>query len=97
MEFLVENEDSVDILIQLQPKATRAAVRGLHGERLKIAVNAPPVDDKANNALIKYLAEILSIPASGLVLIRGQKSREKTVRITGAVLDDIKQNLEKYL
>ena len=71
---------TVDILVQ--PRASRAAL-SLHGDLLKIAVTAPPVDGKANAAVIDALAEALRIPRSSIEIARGETGRRKTVRIRG--------------
>jgi uncharacterized protein (TIGR00251 family) len=54
---------------------------GTHGERLKIKVTAPPVDGKANDHLIRYLAGLFEVPCSRIDLLAGHSSRSKRVRI----------------
>jgi uncharacterized protein len=70
--------------VALAPRAGRSRIVGLHGGRLKIAVGAPPVDGKANQALIELLAEVLGLPKRAVSIVRGLSSRQKTVVITGA-------------
>jgi uncharacterized protein (TIGR00251 family) len=56
------------------------------GERLKISVNAPPVDGKANEAVIRVLAETFGVQKSAIEIVRGETGRRKTVRIRGVTL-----------
>lgn len=67
--------------LYIQPKASRDKIVGLHGEEIKIAITAPPVDGKANAHLTKYLAKQFKV-AKGLVNIeKGELGRHKQVRI----------------
>ncbi|ANU37513.1 DUF167 family protein YggU [Vibrio scophthalmi] len=75
-----EGEDIV-LRLYIQPKASRDKIVGLHGEEVKIAITAPPVDGKANAHLSKYLAKQFKV-AKGLVKIeKGELGRHKQVRI----------------
>lgn len=75
-----EGEDIV-LRLYIQPKASRDKIVGLHGEEVKIAITAPPVDGKANAHLAKYLAKQFKV-AKGLVNIeKGELGRHKQVRI----------------
>lgn len=75
-----EGEDVV-LRLYIQPKASRDKIVGLHGEEIKIAITAPPVDGKANAHLTKYLAKQFKV-AKGLVNIeKGELGRHKQVRI----------------
>jgi uncharacterized protein len=67
--------------LHVQPGAARTEVAGLHGEALKIRLAAPPVDGKANAALLRYLADAFAVPLRQVTLVRGETSRQKTVRI----------------
>ncbi|EGR3222225.1 DUF167 family protein YggU [Vibrio parahaemolyticus] len=80
-------QDGEDIVLKLyiQPKASRDKIVGLHGEELKIAITAPPVDGKANAHLIKYLAKQFKV-AKGLITIeKGELGRHKQVRIQAPI------------
>jgi len=72
---------SLTLDLQIQPGAARDELVGLHGERFKIRISAPPVDGRANRHLIDYLAEIFGVPRSRITLLRGETGRAKTVRI----------------
>ncbi len=74
-------EDDILLRLYIQPKASRDKIIGLHGEELKVAITAPPVDGKANSHLTKYLSKQFKV-AKGLVKIeKGELGRHKQVRI----------------
>ncbi|WP_318479418.1 DUF167 family protein YggU [Photobacterium leiognathi] len=75
--------DGDDLIIRLyiQPKASRDQIVGLHGDEIKIAITAPPVDGKANAHLVKYLSKQFKV-AKGLIHVeKGLQGRHKQVRI----------------
>lgn len=79
------HEDGADVVLALhiQPGAKRSEVVGQHGDALKIRLAAPPVDGKANAALVAFLAARLGVPKARIELVAGQSSRAKRVRIAG--------------
>jgi hypothetical protein len=83
--FLREDKDgSVWIDIQVTPNAPRTMTDGLHDGALRVRLNAPPVDGKANLALVKWLAAQLKVARAGVSVERGETSRRKQVRIDAA-------------
>jgi len=81
--WLREDADGVLIAVHLQPGARRSAVCGEHGGRLKIAIAAPPLQGRANDALLEWIAGRLDLPRRQVRLLAGQRSRDKTVRAEG--------------
>jgi uncharacterized protein (TIGR00251 family) len=81
--FLREGGSGVTLEVSIAPKSSRDAVLGEHGGRLKIALTAPPVDGKANEALIAFLASALGVPKRNITILRGQSSRQKVVEVMG--------------
>ncbi|MBL8454501.1 MAG: YggU family protein [Zoogloea sp.] len=77
-------DGSVLLTLHIQPGAKKTEIVGLHGEALKIRLAAPPVDGKANAALIAYLARVCGVSRSAVALVSGESARAKRVRITGA-------------
>jgi len=71
------------LLIHCQPGAKMTRVVGEHGGRLKMALNAPAVDNKANEALVAWLSERLSIPRRQVEIVSGQTGRQKRVMVQG--------------
>lgn len=74
-------DGAVQLAVRAQPGARRSAVLGLHGERIRVAIQAPPVDGKANDALERFLAELLGIPRARVSVTAGVSSRDKRVTI----------------
>jgi uncharacterized protein (TIGR00251 family) len=73
---------SVKLTVYVQPGAKKTAVVGMHGDYLKISLNAPPVEGAANKQLIYFLAEKLKLKMKAIELVNGEKSRIKTVNIS---------------
>ena len=71
----------IDVLVV--PRASRTAVGSMTGDRLRVAVTAPPVDGAANAAVIQALAEAFAVPRRAIEIVRGETGRRKTVRIAG--------------
>lgn len=69
--------------MHVQPGASRSAFAGMHGDRVKIRLAAPPVEGKANAALIEFLAAHYGVPRRNVVIVSGLKSRRKKVSIAG--------------
>ena len=65
----------------IQPKASRDQIQGIHGDELKVAITAPPVDGQANSHLIKYLAKQFKVAKGQFQIVRGELGRHKTVTI----------------
>jgi len=79
-----EASGSLILSLHIQPGASRTAFAGLHGNALKIRLAAPPVDGKANQALLAFLAEELGVPKSQVEMIGGATSRLKRMRVREA-------------
>jgi hypothetical protein len=88
-------EGGVQIRIRAQPRASRNAVVGLHGGRLKVAVTAAPTEGKANRAVLEVLAEALGVRASAVAVVAGDRSRDKTFRVAGLSVADARGRLKK--
>ena len=65
----------------IQPKASRDQIQGVHGDELKVAITAPPVDGQANSHLIKYLAKQFKVAKGQIQIVRGELGRHKTVTV----------------
>jgi len=77
----------VSVAVRVVPRASRTAILGLYDggteTRLKVALAAPPVDGRANEALVQFFADILGVPRSAVSLAAGEQARNKRVRIAG--------------
>lgn len=83
MSFFRAFDGGLDLLIWVAPRASRPGLGPLHGERLRAAVSAPPVDGAANEALRELFAEALSVPRGAVSIVQGATGRNKTVRVSG--------------
>lgn len=77
---------TVTLCVHAQPGARRTEVAGRHGASVKIRVAAPALEDRANAALVDYLAERFAVPRRHVTLVAGAKSREKRLEIRGSTL-----------
>ncbi len=81
-EFFQWQDDDLIISCHLQPKASKTEVVGLHGDALKVRIKAAPVEGKANAELIRFLAKEFAVSKRDVVLISGELSRQKRIRIS---------------
>ena len=82
--YRVAGDGRITLTLHIQPGAKKTEFAGLHGDALKIRLAAPPVDGKANEALIKFMAERLGLARSDVTLKSGQTSRRKVLEVAGA-------------
>jgi uncharacterized protein (TIGR00251 family) len=80
---------SCTLAIKAIPNAPRSEVTGWLGDALKVKVHAPPVEGRANAALCEFLAETFGLPRRAVTVLRGDTSRQKTVRLDGLTLADV--------
>ncbi len=78
------SDGSLLLRLHVQPRASANAMAGLQGDALKLRLTTPPVDGKANKAVIAYLAKFFHLPKSAFFIKSGQQSRLKIVAIKGA-------------
>lgn len=81
--FLREDGEAVWLAVKVQPRASANEVAGMQGGELRIRLRAPPVDDAANDELVRFLAGLLDCPRRQVELVRGHRSRHKILRILG--------------
>jgi len=79
--------------VQVVPRASKDEIAGIHGDALKVRLTAPPVEGRANEALIAFLAQRLGVRKSQVEIVAGATSRRKMVRVTGLS----PQEVERYL
>lgn len=89
--------DGVVLRVHLQPRASHNRFLGLHGEALKIALTAPPIDGAANAALLELLTTTLHLPRTACVLQAGEKSRDKRVLIRTPTPERLIQQFEELI
>jgi uncharacterized protein len=86
--------DASTLRVRLTPRAARNQIDGWDGDLLRLRVTAPPVEGKANHALIRLLADALDVSPSRLRLIKGQTSRQKVIAVDGLSGDEIRARLD---
>jgi uncharacterized protein (TIGR00251 family) len=91
--FFYAQPDGVLLSVKLQPRAAKNQINGTQGNELKIQVTAPPVDSAANEALVQLQAETLDCGRNRIEIIRGQKSRHKTVKLYGFTAEEAFQKI----
>ena len=79
--------ETVTLNLHVQPGARHNEIVGLHGDSLKIRLAAPPIDGRANETLLKYMAMLFNVPLRQVALRQGKKSRRKVVVITGSKIE----------
>jgi uncharacterized protein len=84
----------ITLTLHIQPGAKKTEFAGRHGDALKIRLAAPPVDGKANEALVRFVAETLGLAKSAVNLKSGQTSRRKVLEIVGSSIKAIEQFAE---
>lgn len=92
------SDDGTPILrVHAQPGAGRTAVSGRYGDALKVRVAAPPEGGRANDALVKYLAELFGLKAAQVVLTGGAANRSKRFQISGLEGEEFRRLLQGAL
>ena len=92
-----ESAKGVSFAVKVQPRARKNAVTGIVSDSLKLALTAPPVDGRANQAAIEFLAEVLEIPRASITIASGETSRNKVVRVFGVSKQVVEQRLSEVL
>ena len=93
MASLPSSPPTCTLDLKVVPNAPRNEVAGWLGDALKVKVHAPALEGRANDELCAFLADALALPRRAVTLLRGEKSRQKTVRITGLTLAEAKRRL----
>ena len=85
--------ETARLSIRLTPRASRDAIAGFEGETLRVRVTAPPVEGRANRALVRLLAKRLSLPRGAVRVVAGQASRNKVVAVDGLGAAELRRRL----
>jgi uncharacterized protein (TIGR00251 family) len=92
---VIQNSPSgATFAVKVHPRAKKNAITGKVGDALKVALTAPPVDGKANEACIEFFAKLLKVPRSSVTIAAGQSSRNKVIRVAELSPEEIKKRLE---
>jgi uncharacterized protein len=94
MAAIQDSRNGVTFAVKVHPRAKKNAITGEVGEALKLALTAPPVDGKANQACIEFFAKLLKVPRSSVTIAAGQTSRNKVIRVAGLSADEVRRRME---
>ena len=90
---ILERDGAIIVCVRVQPRASKDEIAGEMGGALKVRLQAPAVQNRANDALIEYLAQLLKTPKSAVRILSGDRSRTKRIEIRGVT----RQQLETLL
>ena len=88
-----ETGDGATFAVKIHPRAKKNAITGEVGDALKLALTAPPVEGRANEACIEFLANLLKVPRSSVTIASGETSRRKVIRVVGLSATELRQRL----
>jgi uncharacterized protein (TIGR00251 family) len=88
-----DTEAGVTFAVKVHPRAKKNAITGEVGDALKLALTAPPVDGKANEACIEFFAKVLKVPRSSVTIAAGLTSRNKVIRVAGLSVEEVQKRL----
>ena|SRR5579872_5205731 len=92
-----ESKNGLIFAVKVHPRAKKDAITGIVGDALKLSLTAPPVEGRANEAVIGFFAKLLRVPKSSVTIAAGQSNRNKTIRVCGVGKDFLHQTLESAL
>ena len=99
MNWLKQNRSTTIINISVIPRSSKSEIVGIYNDCLKIKLQAPPVDNAANEELVRFLAARLKIPKKNIEIIKGHNQKKKIVCVTGCnvkAIDDLKCSYENF-
>ena len=88
-----DTPDGATFALKVHPRARKNAITGELGGALKLSLTAPPVEGRANEACIEFLANLLKVPRSSVTIASGQSSRRKVIRVSGVSADEVQKRL----
>ena len=94
---VTQGAQGVTFAVKVHPRARKNAITGVVGDALKLALTAPPVEGKANQAVIEFFADLFAIPRSSVTIASGETSRNKIVRVAGVSKPVAEQKLAENL
>ena len=83
--------------VKVHPRAKKNAITGEVGDALKLALTAPPVEGRANEACVAFLAEVLNVPRSSVTIAAGESHRNKVIRVRGLTAARVEELLRAAL
>lgn len=88
-----ESNKGVSFAVKVHPRARKNAISGIVGDALKLALTAPPVEGRANQAVIEFFSDFFEIPRTSVSIASGETSRNKVIRIAGVPAQTVRERL----
>ena len=88
-----DSSAGVTFAVKVQPRAKRNAITGAVGNALKLALTAPPIEGRVNQACIEFFANLLDVPRSSVTIASGETSRRKVIQVAGVSVHEVRKRL----
>jgi uncharacterized protein len=91
------SRDGISFAVKVHPRAKKNAITGYVGDALKLSLTSPALEGRANEACVEFFAKLFQVSRSSVTIAAGEKSRNKTVRITGVTATCVSKRLQEFL
>ena len=94
MAFAVrDSPQGAQFALRVQPRSSRNAIKGVVGDAVKLTITASPIDGKANQAVIEFLAELFGVAKSSIAILSGETGRNKLIAVRGLSAEQVRKAL----
>jgi len=90
-----ESNQGATFAVKVHPRAKKNAITGEIGDALKLSLTTPPIEGRANEACVEFLAKLLKVPRSSVTIASGQSSRNKVIRVMGLSAEEVRRRLHE--
>lgn len=98
MTFIGEaGPNGIILTLYVQPRSSKNKIAGQHDKALKLCITTPPVEGKANKAVVSFIAKLFGIPKKAVEIVNGEKSRTKKLHVSGITLLEAEKILASHL
>ena len=93
MVTIHDTPSAATFVVKVHPRAKKNAITGELGDALKLSLTAPPIEGRANEACVEFLAKLLKLPRSSVTIASGHSSRRKVIRVVGLSTEEIRRRI----
>ena len=93
MVTIHDTPSAATFVVKVHPRAKKNAITGELGDALKLSLTAPPIEGRANEACIEFIANLLKLPRSSVTIASGQNSRRKVIRVVGLSAEEVRERI----
>ena len=93
MVTIHDTPSAATFVVKVHPRAKKNAITGEIGDALKLSLTAPPIEGRANEACIEFLAKLLKLPRSSVTIASGHNSRRKVIRVVGLSAEEVRRRI----